>query len=166
MRIVVGWDVNQLQVQIVHIHKQLIHCKVTKRSNREVVWFTIVYGMHTVTDKKELWNELIVHGNRMLDPWCIMGDINAVYDISHRFNGRLVSSYEMRDFSDCIIEVGLICLRSTCHWFSWHNKAHGVSRIASRIDHAFVNDIWLDREVNTMVHYCNHYLSDHSPIIC
>ena len=89
-----------------------------------------------------------------------------VFDIIYRSNGWLVSSYQMSDFLDCIVESKLISPRSTGHWHSWHNKVQGDGRIASRIDHTLVNDFWLDTNENNVIQYLNHYVSDHTPHVC
>lgn len=49
------------------VHLQYIHCHVT------------------------------VLSHSMVEPWCVMGNFNVVFEISHRSNGRLVSTYEMQD---------------------------------------------------------------------
>ena len=96
----------------------------------------------------------------------VLWETNAVFNVSHRSNGRLVSNYEMKDFLECIAEAKLITPRSVGHWHSWHNKAHGAARITSRIDHGFVNDARLNWNENTVLQYLNHYLSDHTPLVC
>ena len=60
----------------------------------------MVYGLNSIVGKKDLWKEVIALGRNMVEPWCIMGDFNAVFYITHRSNGQLVSSYEMSDFLD------------------------------------------------------------------
>ena len=155
-----------MEVVATKVHRQFIHCKVTMKSNGDVAWLTVVYGVNGISDRKDMWTELVFLGASMDDPWCIMGDFNAIYDVSHRSNGRLVSTYEMKDFQVCIAQIGIISPHSVGHWFSWHNKGKGDDRITSRIDHAFLNELWLDREEITEIQYLNPYLSDHSPIVC
>lgn len=81
-------------------------------------------------------------------------------------NGRLVFAYEMQDFLKCIEDAQLVSPRSVGHWFSWHNKASGVDRITSHIDHAFVNEQWMDKVEHTVIQYLNHANSDHTPLVC
>lgn len=126
----------------------------------------MVYGLNSIAGKKDLSHELIDISESMVEPWCIMGDFNAVYDISHRTNGRLVSTYEMRDFLQVIEDAQLIAAHSVGHWYSWHNKAQGKDRICSRIDHAFVNDQWMDKFDQAVVHHLNQGVSDHTPLVC
>ena len=77
----------------------MIYSRVTIRSTNVCLWFTIVYGLNQLADRKSLWHALVDISAGMTDPWCIMGDFNAVFDVTHRSNGRLVSEYEMRDFA-------------------------------------------------------------------
>lgn len=78
----------------------------------------MAYGLNSLADRKDLWLGIVDISQSMVEPWCIMGDFNAVFDISHRVNGRLISAYEMQDFLKCIADAQLISPRSIGHWFS------------------------------------------------
>ena len=50
-----------------------------------------------------------------------------MFDGSHRSNGRQVSAYEMKDFLQSLEDAHFISLYSVGYWFSWYNKAGGVT---------------------------------------
>ena len=52
------------------------------------------------------------------------------------------------------------------HWFLWHNISQGHDRIVSRIDHSFVNELWMERDFSSQIQYLNQSLFDHSPLLC
>lgn len=72
----------------------------------------------------------------------------------------------MRDFVQCIKDESLISPHTVGHWFLWHNIGLGHDRIASRIDHSFVNELWLERDFSSQIQYLNQSLSEHSPLLC
>lgn len=86
----------------------MIHCRVRISKLNVCLWFTIVYGLNQLADRKSLWHALVDISVGMTVPWCIMGDFNVVFDVTHKSNGRSVSKYDIRDFSHCIEDVSLI----------------------------------------------------------
>lgn len=46
-------------VQILHTTEQFIHCKVEDIAGNFEFLFTAVYGLHTIEDRKSLWNGLL-----------------------------------------------------------------------------------------------------------
>ena len=79
-------------------------------------------------------------GGTFQGPWLVMGDFNTVYDASHRGHGRKVSTYEMKDFVDCISTTGWLHSNFVGHVFSWNTKGVDSDGRASRIDHCFINE--------------------------
>lgn len=77
----------------------------------------MVYGLHTVDDKRSIWLELSNLDKSIIDPWCIMGDFNVVHSSGDRTNGAPVSSYETRDFSHLLNTIDLIEFKSRGHFF-------------------------------------------------
>lgn len=105
---------------------------------------TIVYGLHTVDDRKGLWTGLAGLVNSVgSQAWILSGDLNAVLNSNDRLNGADVSKYESQDFADFLFSNDIYELPSAGHFYSWSNKGEGSSRIASRIDRCLGNGIWM-----------------------
>lgn len=125
---------------------------------------TVVYGLHTVEDRKSLWPELLSIDAQINLPWCVMGDFNAVLACEDRLNGNPVSSYESQDFISLLANSDLGEYKSCGHFYSWSNKGVGDTKIASRIDRCLANTSWVTMFPTLSVEYMNPDISDHTPL--
>lgn len=116
---------------------------------------TVVYGLHTVEDRKTLWPELLPIDNQMSLPWCVMGDFDAFLASGDRLNGNPVSTYETQDFIRLLATTDLGEYKSCGHFYSWSNKGLGDARIACRIARCLVNSCWLTMFPSLSVEYMN-----------
>ncbi|XP_069143402.1 uncharacterized protein [Solanum lycopersicum] len=98
-------------------------------------------------------------------PWLIVGDFNAILSTKDRLAGVLVTNNEIKDFGDCVRDMGVNELQWTGNYYTWTNKQCGKDRISSRIDRAFGNDEWMDKWGNVNVDYGNPSISDHSSMM-
>ncbi|XP_056697419.1 uncharacterized protein [Spinacia oleracea] len=118
-RIWVGWQASLVSVKLVKSHEQVIHMEVCDLHGVFMFYFSAVYGLHTIDDRKHLWSELggisVSVGN---SPWLISGDFNALLDVQDRVNGNPVSLAEVRDFSAFVDTYQLVELKSSGHYFS------------------------------------------------
>ncbi|KAL2225023.1 UNVERIFIED_CONTAM: hypothetical protein Sindi_3031700 [Sesamum indicum] len=82
-RIWVAWDENVVDVHILYLGKQFMHCRVTHRANSESLLITIVYGASEMIDRRSLWNTLeTLAGEHSDEPWLVGGDFNAVREMN------------------------------------------------------------------------------------
>lgn len=58
----------------------------------------VAYGRNSVDERKELWEFLRIIANSITDPWCLLGDFNAVLDSDDHQFGQDITMNEMRDF--------------------------------------------------------------------
>lgn len=125
---------------------------------------SIVYGLHTVETRRDLWHTLRAIGSQAT-PRIIAGDFHSILSCEDRVNGAPVSHHETRDFVDCMDDLALTELKSIGPYYSWSNKGVGDARIASRIDRGLVNGPWMLTLPNVAAQYLSPSLSDHSPIL-
>lgn len=71
---------------------------------------------------------------------------------------------EIEDFNDTIQNLELYIIKSFGSYFSWSNRTAENVGIDSQIDHALANTIFMDRFLDTVVHYLPKGLSDHTPL--
>ena len=116
-RIVIFWNSSTIKVDFVDCSAQCVHVVI----NSLVISFhaTFVYGLHTIVDRRDLWDSL-----RMWcpsDPWLVLGDFNSILSQDDKLNGNAISLYETNDFHNCCHDLGLFDLNySGCH-FTWSN---------------------------------------------
>lgn len=91
---------------------------------------SFVYGMHTITERRELWHEL----SRLNPSKCallILGDFKVVFDIDHSLNGAPVNEAEIRDENVCMHKLDLQFLKSMGQFYSWNKGGQGKNRVFS-----------------------------------
>ncbi|XP_056691942.1 uncharacterized protein [Spinacia oleracea] len=164
-RIWVGWQYLEVDIHVLQVHEQYIHCEIRDRHGVVDLYVTLVYGLHSIDTRKILWNSLTTLASSVgRCPWIITGDFNSPLYADDRINGAPVSAAEMKDFNEFITGVGLCPLKSVGHYFSWH-KGTGEGKIASRIDWCLGNADWIHKFSNVQVEYLNPSISDHSPLL-
>ncbi|XP_021730588.1 uncharacterized protein LOC110697529 [Chenopodium quinoa] len=96
-------------------------------------------------------------------PWLVIGDFNSVPNSYDRINGNVVTNYEVNHFRSFVDNLDLCELISKGSFYSWSNKGHGDTRIATRIDRGLVNQAWLNSHVESI--YLPPLLSNHNPLL-
>lgn len=121
---------------------------------------SFVYGMHSTTDRRPLWTSLGNIGSLLFDPWIVLGDFNCVLYPTDRTSG-IASSYDIKEFSDCCIQLGLENLNTSGAFHTWSN---GV--IWFKIDRVLCNNSWYSHFPSS---FCVvpglESTSDHAPLI-
>ncbi|KAL0420752.1 UNVERIFIED_CONTAM: hypothetical protein Slati_3098100 [Sesamum latifolium] len=119
-RIWVAWNEDELDVDILLVHAQFIHCKIFICGCQKVVFVMVVYGDNEVVPRRDLWHELSLLASSIVDdPWLVLGDFNAVMDMSEVCENSGDIRVAMEDFCACILDTGLISLpicRRHLHW--------------------------------------------------
>ncbi|KAL0293667.1 UNVERIFIED_CONTAM: hypothetical protein Sradi_6924700 [Sesamum radiatum] len=105
---------------------------------------TVSYGHCDVIPRRALWEGLARLANGITDdPWCVLGDFNAVTDVSE-VCGRLAdSSTAMAEFRDCIVATELVHLPFTGCSFTWHNCSAAEREASGKAKQSgFLNSVW------------------------
>ncbi|KAL0439526.1 UNVERIFIED_CONTAM: hypothetical protein Slati_2435600 [Sesamum latifolium] len=77
-RIWLAWDETEVEVDILIVHYQCIHCRVFVKRAHLSSLVTVVYGHNEVVPRRELWKQLSsILDNMGDDPWLVMGDFNG-----------------------------------------------------------------------------------------
>ena len=84
-------------------------------------------------------------GKGISQPWLIVWDFNAILSTKDRLDGVLVTNNEIKDFAECMRDMGINELQWKGNYYTWINKQCGRDRISSRIVRAFGNDEWMDK---------------------
>ncbi|GAB2303773.1 hypothetical protein Dimus_038959 [Dionaea muscipula] len=145
-RILLMWNPNSMLVDITCCTDQLIHGRVTCRGTGKTFWLSIAYGLYSVVDRRQLWNQLIQLGRSISVPWLLGGDLNNVCDIDDRLNGAPVHSYETADLQRFRHETGMTDLPFLGNKYTWTN-----GRTWCKLDRAMANQNWFNLEANAAV---------------
>ncbi|KAL2225363.1 UNVERIFIED_CONTAM: putative mitochondrial protein [Sesamum indicum] len=100
-RIWLAWDENIIDVHVLESGEQFLHCRVTNRTDNDVVIITIFYGASEVIDRRALWTTLETMAQQCTDDpprlneVCgILGDI-PVFRQQRRNKGDLTLNVQL-----------------------------------------------------------------------
>ncbi|KAK4383977.1 hypothetical protein Sango_3103000 [Sesamum angolense] len=165
-RIWIAWNDELIEVDILNIGTQFVHCRVLVHELHESIFITVVYGANDVSTRRELWQELIeLAGTIGNVPWLVGGDFNAVLDMSEVSGASRDIRVAMNEFNDCILQTGLLSLPMQGERFTWHNCSLDGRSLWKRLDRLLVNDVWMERWPNLYYTCLTPRTSDHSPMV-
>ncbi|KAL0297906.1 UNVERIFIED_CONTAM: hypothetical protein Scaly_3079600 [Sesamum calycinum] len=135
-RIWIAWDDELLDVHVLDLDIQFIHCRITIRCAHLSVLATVVYGANDTISRRGLWQKLVTLANYISDePWIVGGDFNTVLDMSEVCGSSADIHLAMMEFRDCILDTGLI------HYRYRENGFLGITVV--KVTVAYGND-WID----------------------
>ncbi|KAL0354347.1 UNVERIFIED_CONTAM: hypothetical protein Sangu_1016000 [Sesamum angustifolium] len=145
-RIWIAWNDELIDVDILNVDSQFVHCRVHVHELHETILITVVYGANDVSARRELWQGLIDLAVTVgSEPWLVGGDFNAVLDLSEVSGASGDIRVAMNEFNDCIIQTGLLSLPMQGERFTWHNCSLDGRSLWKRLDRLLVNDVSLFR---------------------
>lgn len=160
-RILVIWNPDTVDLSLVLKHPQVIHCRIHCKISSHEFCISFIYAANALIHRREVWSSLTDFGNSLDKPWIVLGDFNNVLKSGERFNGRVVTQYEIKDFVNCCNSLGLVDIQSVGQLFTWSNNT-----VCSKLDRAMINQAWLESDhmgfANFLTAGC---LSDHSPCV-
>lgn len=90
--------------------------------------FTAVYGMHTIQDRRGLWEKLGSLLGIQQGPWIVMEDFNSILNEDDRKHGTPIQDIEIRDFMEFLTDSGMTELATSGRYYTWTNN-YTYSRI-------------------------------------
>ncbi|KAL2224833.1 UNVERIFIED_CONTAM: hypothetical protein Sindi_2937100 [Sesamum indicum] len=146
-RIWLAWNENVVDVHILGLGDQFIHCRVTNMAVNESVIITVVYG---------------TSGQCSDAPWLVGGDFNAVRDLNEVCGISEDMRMATEEFNAGILETGLLPLPMQV---TWHNCSTSTRSLWKRLDRILINDRWLARFPTSSYHSLTPRTSDDSPLV-
>ncbi|XP_071695067.1 uncharacterized protein [Rutidosis leptorrhynchoides] len=141
-RVIVGWDPDVVDIMVVALTDQVVHCLVKSLMDGKQLFVSFVYGYNYYIQRRALWRDLCMHkgfvGNHS---WVVMGDFNASLWMEESTSGASSMTISMREFQDCVDELsgcGFEWMERGGLWMSYVPSAEKVtwSREASSLDAA------------------------------
>ncbi|KAL1532348.1 hypothetical protein AAHA92_32372 [Salvia divinorum] len=159
-RMLLLWNPRRVELEVVSVEEQAIHAKIRCLTSNNSFNFTLVYGLHSVPDRRPLWDSLIDHVLQDV-PTLVSGDFNNVLSADERVGGVVPTEYEIKNMVDTCALLGLEDIMSTGCRFTWTNR-----RTLSKIDRAMINDAWFTKGYLASTEFLpSGAYSDHSPIV-
>ncbi|XP_019235016.1 PREDICTED: uncharacterized protein LOC109215406 [Nicotiana attenuata] len=142
-RIWLLWKSN-INVQVLVVEDQFIHCEIQEISSNFKAMVTVVYASNDINQRNQLWRKLIQIGANIQDSWLLSGDFNNVLHTDDRI-GAPITQAETQGFQDMINTLQLSQVKSSGWYYTWCNKQQPDKRVYSRIDWALGNFDWLQQ---------------------
>uniref|UniRef100_A0A803P1H3 DUF4283 domain-containing protein n=1 Tax=Cannabis sativa TaxID=3483 RepID=A0A803P1H3_CANSA len=159
-RIIVSWNPNSFDVNIIKCTSQLIHLFVETVDKK--FFLTFVYGFNDEIGRRSLWADLRDIASK--EAWVVLGDFNDILNKEERICTK-VKHKNSSEFRDCVDDCNLEDVKFVGSFFTWCNKQLGDERTYSKIDRVLANPSWLDDHPNAEVVFHNEGLLDHSPAV-
>lgn len=160
-RIAILWNPQLIEVTVMGIHDQVIHLCVTCKVSSKTFYVSFVYGLHSVIARRALWDRLREFGYDGAKPWLVCGDFNNLLQLEDRIGGVQPKAYEIDDFLNCCVDLGLVDIKYLGARYTWNN-----GRTWSKIDRAMCNQCWLMEGNYALANFLPPgCVSDHSPCV-
>ncbi|CAA7029178.1 unnamed protein product [Microthlaspi erraticum] len=153
------------KVRLLFEDLQSITVEVTLDSGESFI-YTAVYASNDYDTRKELWISLrdtFSSFNLSSRPWMVIGDFNEILSPTETSNPAIFrTTLAMRNFGDCLAEVGLFDLPFQGPAFTWTNHQPS-SPIGKKLDRCLVNGNWLLKFPTSHCSFEAPLFSDHTP---
>ncbi|KAK4413795.1 hypothetical protein Salat_2792300 [Sesamum alatum] len=111
-----------------------------------------------------MWEKLYELGQNLNRPWLILSNFNGVRSPDEKL-GVTPTWYELKDFTDCCLCLGLQDAPSSGCFYTWYSNNES-NPVWCKLDRVLMNNEWLEAGLHCNTHFpppgC---LFDHSPDI-
>ncbi|XP_062103515.1 uncharacterized protein LOC133814589 [Humulus lupulus] len=159
-RLLILWRKGIANLSILEDSPQLVHCQVKLVGHKNSFYITFVYGFHSVDTRRSLWRDLS-RISLSVNAWMVIGDFNAPFSVDDRSSGCSIASSELVDTIGWKTIAKVEAIKSMGSYFTWTNNQEGLARIYSKIDHALINEEWLDIFPQSLAVFQWEVVSDH-----
>ncbi|XP_071708475.1 uncharacterized protein [Rutidosis leptorrhynchoides] len=99
-RIILGWDSTIVNLMVVNVAKQVMHCVAKLLADDKQFFVSFVYTANHYAARRDLWRDLIMHKSFVRQkPWVILGDFNASLSLEDTTSGSSKFTIAMREFN-------------------------------------------------------------------
>ena len=77
-RILIIWQEDRVDLEIMEITNQTIHCLATCKSTSIKFSISFIYAFNTIVGRRPLWENLHNFNASLEHPWLLLGDFNSV----------------------------------------------------------------------------------------
>lgn len=160
-RILVIWNHFLVDCVPLNATSQVMHCHITDKVTSHSFLCSFIYGLHSISDKRDIWNSLLSWGINHNELWIILGDFNSIFSPNERRGGVTPNVLYIEDFLSCATTLGLEDVGSTGSFYTWTNGT-----IWTKLDRALINPDWHASNLNCYAEFLPfNSLLDHAPMV-
>ncbi|KAJ9536694.1 hypothetical protein OSB04_un000167 [Centaurea solstitialis] len=163
-RIIVAWNSSFMDVVVIDMHAQFLHCEIRLRGVAQPWLCSFVYAANNSTLRRQLWSGLrkfkAIMGDR---PWVVMGDFNAMLFPHDALGGMSRRNPDMEEFFECVEDVEIFDVRYTGIQHTWCQKPKEESGIRRKLDRIMANLEFTSLFADANASFLPRGVSDHSP---
>ncbi|KAL0438833.1 UNVERIFIED_CONTAM: hypothetical protein Slati_2366300 [Sesamum latifolium] len=109
-----------------------------------------------------MWEKLLELGRPLSMSWLILGDFNCVKSPTEKQLGVPPTWYELKDFADCCLALGLHDVPTTGCYYTWYSNSDS-NPVCCKLNRVLLNNDWLEAGLHCAAHFnASGCLSDHS----
>ncbi|KAJ9557048.1 hypothetical protein OSB04_011662 [Centaurea solstitialis] len=165
-RIIVAWDLRKVDVVLLEMNDQVLHCEVRLHGVPDPFLCSFVYGANQRTTRRILWSSLrkfkVLQGQK---PWVLLGDFNSMLFPHDGFGGVSRRNSDMMEFGDCIEDVEIFDINYTGIQYTWCQKPAIEGGVLRKLDRVLANTEFTTRFHDASVRFLARGLSDHAPSV-
>jgi hypothetical protein len=161
-RIWIFWNDNNVNIKMIRVTDQMIHCGVYDSKGDWMFWMTAIYAQNHLEHRKKLWKDIETLHSQHQGSWFLMGNFNNVLKSQDRIGGRIVTESEYRDLNTMMNSTSLYEMDSRGDHYTWSNKQRDYA-IYPRIDRVIGNIDWHQKDYTLTVMHPS--VSDHA-LLC
>ncbi|XP_022040599.1 uncharacterized protein LOC110943151 [Helianthus annuus] len=146
-RIIIGWNVDNVDIVVVHATSQVVHTQVHFKKDKTMINVSFVYASNNDRERKLLWDALKVHKRAVhSSPWIIIGDFNVVLNLEDKCAGTSGVSSAMRDFNECVNDIEVLDIRAHGMHFTWNQQPKDGIGVRRKLDRVMGNISFVDKQ--------------------
>lgn len=131
-RILFLWRSDLFDVSVLVSSAHSVHCNIRIMGVPCPFLLSVVYSLHTIGNRKELWSQLMRVATA--SPWLVGGDFNTMFSMDAKLGGNPINYNDIVDGIEWLQNTFLEELRCLGPKYSWSNRQMGNNRIYSKFD--------------------------------
>nr|GEW92336.1 hypothetical protein [Tanacetum cinerariifolium] len=164
--IIVGWNVDIVNVMVLAQTAQALHVKIFHKASNKTIYCSFIYASNKQIDRRLLWTDLGIHKNVVRNSlWILMGDFNVALNLEDTYAGTSSMTSAMCDFKDCVTDIEVVDVNSSGLHYTWNQKPKGGGGIPKKLDQIMGNIDFIDTFLGAYAIFQPYRISDHSPAV-
>ena len=159
------WKTDIVDLELLCSTEQEIHVSAKVSGSNSLWLLSAIYASPRRSERRVLWNNLVVIASLHNLPWVMLGDFNDIASSGDKWGGNRPSASRISEYTDCMNSCNMIDLGFSGPKFTWTNCHDISSLIMQRLDRAWANPDWRILFPEALVSHLTRTHSDHCPIL-